>query len=83
MSKQTAPAPGKKGAPKNFEAALAELEDIAARLERGGAPLDEMTALYGRGAALIAYCKDRLRAARGAVQKLEQETLGDMDDVGE
>ncbi|MBE8158433.1 MAG: exodeoxyribonuclease VII small subunit [Betaproteobacteria bacterium] len=76
-------APSKKSAPKNFESALAELEEIAARLERGGAPLDEMTAMYGRGAVLIEYCKNRLRAARGTIQKLEKQTLGGMDDVGE
>ena len=84
MGKHAAPsAPSKKSAPKNFEAALDELETIAARLEEGGAPLDEMTAMYERGAALVEYCKNRLNAARGKIQKLEKQTLGGMDDVGE
>ena len=84
MNKQTeSAAPSKKSAPKNFETALDELEKIAARLEQGGAPLDEMTAMYERGAVLVEYCKSRLNAARGKIQKLEKQTLGGMDDVGE
>lgn len=83
MTKQAGTAaPSKKGAPKNFETALDELEEIAARLEEGGAPLDEMTAMYERGAALVEYCKSRLNAARGKIQKLEKQTLRGMDDVG-
>ncbi|MGI9306088.1 MAG: exodeoxyribonuclease VII small subunit [Gammaproteobacteria bacterium] len=71
------------GAPKNFEAALGELEEITARLERGETPLDEMAEIYGRGAALVEYCQSRLRAARGKIQKLEKQILSGMDDVGD
>ncbi len=73
----------KKGAPKSFEAALRELEEITARLEQGEAPLDEIAAVYERGALLVSYCRDRLSAARGKIQKLEKQTLSDMDDVGD
>lgn len=73
----------KKKTPRSFEAALRELEEITARLEQGEAPLDEAAASYERGAALIAYCRDRLREARGKIQKLEKNALAEMDDVGE
>ena len=85
MSPQKSP-PKDAGAgapPKNFESALSELEDIAARLESGDAPLEEAVAVYERGAALIDFCQKRLAAARGKIQKLEKQALVDMDDVGE
>ena len=69
--------------PKNFETALAELENIAARLENGDAPLDEVVKIYERGALLIDFCQERLSAARGKIQKLEKQTLVGMDDVAE
>ena len=85
MSPQKSP-PKDAGAgapPKSFESALSELEDIAARLESGDAPLEEAVAVYERGAALIDFCQKRLAAARGKIQKLEKQALVDMDDVGE
>ena len=72
-----------KNEPRNFEAALRELEEITARLEQGDAPLDEAAAIYERGAMLIAYCRERLQDARGKIQKLENDSLAELDDVGE
>ncbi|MGU9950756.1 MAG: exodeoxyribonuclease VII small subunit [Gammaproteobacteria bacterium WSBS_2016_MAG_OTU1] len=69
--------------PKNFEKALAELEEISTRLENGDAPLDEVVKIYERGAVLIDYCQERLTEARGKIQKLEKQTLVGMDDVTE
>ena len=54
----------------SFEQALAELEQIVARLESGQAPLEDSIQLYERGAALKAHCEQRLEAARLRVEKV-------------
>jgi len=53
-----------------FEQALAELEQIVARLESGQAPLEDSIQMYERGAALKAHCETRLEAARLRVEKI-------------
>jgi exodeoxyribonuclease VII small subunit len=53
-----------------FEQALAELEQIVARLESGQAPLEDSIRLYERGATLKAHCETRLEAARLRVEKI-------------
>ena len=53
-----------------FEAALAELEQIVARLESGQAPLEDSIRFYERGAALKAHCEARLEQARLRVEKI-------------
>ena len=54
----------------SFEQALAELEQIVARLESGQAPLEDSIQMYERGAALKAHCEARLEAARLRVEKI-------------
>jgi exodeoxyribonuclease VII small subunit len=54
----------------SFEQALAELEQIVARLESGQAPLEDSIRLYERGAALKTHCEQRLEAARLRVEKI-------------
>jgi exodeoxyribonuclease VII small subunit len=54
----------------SFEQALAELEQIVARLESGQAPLEDSIQLYERGAALKTHCEQRLEAARLRVEKI-------------
>ncbi|MGI9346521.1 MAG: exodeoxyribonuclease VII small subunit [Gammaproteobacteria bacterium] len=69
--------------PKNFEDALRELEQMTVTLEGGEVPLDDIVSSCERGAELIKYCRDKLDAARGKIQKLEEQTLigmGDVDD---
>jgi exodeoxyribonuclease VII small subunit len=53
-----------------FEQALAELEQIVARLESGQAPLEDSIRLYERGAVLKTHCETRLEAARLRVEKI-------------
>jgi exodeoxyribonuclease VII small subunit len=53
-----------------FEQAQAELERIVERLERGQAPLDEALALWERGEALYAFCRQKLDSAQGRVDDL-------------
>jgi exodeoxyribonuclease VII small subunit len=54
----------------SFEQALAELEQIVARLESGQAPLEDSIRMYERGSALKAHCERRLEAARLRVEKI-------------
>jgi exodeoxyribonuclease VII small subunit len=56
-----------------FEAALAELESIVDRLEKGSVALEESIKIYERGEALKAHC-DRL--LRDAEMRIEKITLG-------
>ena len=56
----------------SFEAALAELEAVVARLERADVPLDESIALYARGAELRAHCDAKLKAAEARVAEITQ-----------
>jgi exodeoxyribonuclease VII small subunit len=53
-----------------FEEAHRELEEIVAKLERGQAPLDEMTQLWRRGEELYAFCREQLDAAQGRIEEL-------------
>ena len=54
----------------SFEAALAELERVVARLESGNVALEESIALYARGAELRAHCEKRLEAAEARVAEI-------------
>ena len=53
-----------------FEKALAELEAIVTRLERGDVPLEESVAIYERGEALKKRCEALLSQADDRVQKI-------------
>lgn len=54
----------------SFEEALAELESIVEKLERGDALLDESISIYQRGAELKAHCEGKLKAAQMKVEKI-------------
>ena len=54
----------------SFEAALAELERIVAKLESGQAPLAESIAIYERGEALKAHCESLLKSAEARIEKI-------------
>ncbi len=57
----------------SFEKALAELEQIVDRLEKGSVALEDSIALYERGEALKAHCEALLKTAE---QRIEKITLG-------
>lgn len=57
----------------SFEKALAELEDIVAKLEQGRVELEESIALYERGAALKSHCEAKLKAAQERIEKIVVE----------
>lgn len=55
----------------SFEKALAELEQIVSKLERGDVPLEESIAIYERGEALKCHCETMLQAAEMKVRKIK------------
>ena len=60
----------------SFEAALAELETIVARLEKGDVPLEESISIYERGEALKARCDTLLKSAEEKVEKIRSSADG-------
>lgn len=54
----------------SFEKALAELETIVARLERGDVALEDSIAAYERGEALKKRCAELLSIAEARVEKI-------------
>jgi exodeoxyribonuclease VII small subunit len=59
-----------------FERALAELEDIVGRLERGDVPLAESIAFYERGESLKQRCEKLLGEAEARVEKIRVSADG-------
>lgn len=60
---------------RSFEAALAELEAIVARMEGGQMNLEESLQSYRRGAELVRLCQTRLADAEQQVRVLEGDLL--------
>ena len=65
--------------PQDFEAALAELETLASRMNDGSLGLDESIALYQRGVALAQVCQQRLESVEQQVQVLQGQLLQPFD----
>ena len=55
---------------KDFESALARLEEIAAELENGDLPLEKSLDRFSEGIELARFCHSALEAARGRVELL-------------
>ncbi|MGF9693162.1 MULTISPECIES: exodeoxyribonuclease VII small subunit [unclassified Rhizobium] len=64
-----------------FEKAVAELESIVARLERGDVALDESIAIYERGEALKKHCEKLLNAAENRIEKIRLDRAGNPQGV--
>ncbi len=60
----------------SYEKALAELEGIVTRLERGDVPLEESVTIYERGEALKKRCEALLNQADERVQKISADRDG-------
>lgn len=58
-----------------FEAALAELESLATRMEGGTLELEDSIAAYQRGMALLQHCQNQLSEAEKRIQILEAGVL--------
>lgn len=54
----------------SFEQAMAELDQVVGKLERGEVALEESIALYERGAKLKAHCEAKLKNAQEKIEKI-------------
>jgi len=57
---------------KDFESAVARLEEITTALEEGELTLEESIALYKEGITLAAVCDKKLREAEGQIAQLSR-----------
>ena len=57
---------------KDFESAMARLEEIVASLESGELTLEQSLALYSEGVAVADMCNKKLSEAEGQIAKLSK-----------
>lgn len=60
-----------------FEAALAELETLVAKMENGGLPLEDLMAGFERGRLLTGYCRGKLAALERKITVLSRDDGAD------
>ncbi len=58
-----------------FEDAMAELEQLVAKMESGDLPLEASVAAYQRGSELVKYCAAQLERVEKQVKVLEGDML--------
>jgi exodeoxyribonuclease VII small subunit len=61
-----------------FEKALAELEQIVAKLEKGGISLNESLALFEKGVKMSRFLKGELEKAERKVEILLKDEKGEL-----
>lgn len=75
----------KKNKPFDFEATLAELEQLVEKMEAGEAPLEDSLKDFEQGIALTRVCQQALQEAEQKVQILMQQNASaepqDFDDI--
>ncbi|MEH7828137.1 exodeoxyribonuclease VII small subunit [Gemmobacter denitrificans] len=57
----------------SFEEAMAELETVVGKLERGDVALEASIKLYERGALLKAHCAEKLKDAEAKVELIRAQ----------
>lgn len=67
--------------PKNFEAAMAELDKLVEKMDSGKLPLEESLSAYQRGIELIKYCESVLAEAQQRIQVLDGGELKDFKEA--
>ena len=70
--------------PKNYEQAVARLEQIALLLEKGGQGIDESMALFEESVGLSAYCYKKLDEIKSRITFLKDKSEieeGEQEDV--
>ena len=65
--------------PKNFEEALAELEQILHDIEAGEVPLEDSLVKYERGQFLIRHCRQVLGEAEKQIELLSKGEEGQLE----
>ena len=63
----------------SFEEAMAELEQLVAKMESGELPLEASLGSYQRGTELVKYCASQLERVERQVKVLEGEMLKPFD----
>ncbi len=63
---------------KSFEASLAELEEIVAKLESGDLPLEDSLELFEKGIKLSRECRERLTNAERRIEILMKDADGSL-----
>ena len=63
--------------PKDFEAALAELDALVEKMESGQLPLEESLVAYQRGTELLKFCEALLKDAEQKIKVLDGGELKD------
>ena len=63
--------------PKNFEAALAELDMLVEKMESGQLPLEDLLTAYQRGTELLKFCEGVLKDAEQKIKVLDGGELKD------
>jgi len=61
--------------PASFEAAMAELAQLVARMEAGELALEASVAAYARGSELVQYCAAQLEKVEQQVKILDGDIL--------
>jgi len=59
----------------SFESAMAELDQLVAKMESGELPLEASVAAYQRGSELVQYCAAQLERIEKQVKVLEGDML--------
>jgi exodeoxyribonuclease VII small subunit len=65
----------KTAVPVSYELALQELEQLAAQLESGQLPLDQLMSAYQRGAELLKFCRSKLEAIEQQISVIDGDQL--------
>lgn len=76
----TIPESGQDLAGLSYEAAMAALEEIVARLESGESTLDESMSLFQKGMALSRICADKLSAIEKQITQLIEKPDGQIEE---
>ena len=66
-------------APKSFESAMSELDQLVEKMESGQLPLEESISAYERGTQLLQYCETVLKDAEQKIKVLDAGELKDFD----
>lgn len=62
-----------------FEEALAQVENLVARMENERLPLDDLIAAYDEGTALLKICRQRLQEAEKRVELISARADGSVE----
>jgi exodeoxyribonuclease VII small subunit len=62
--------------PQTFESALERIEQIAAQMETGEVPLEQLVVIYEEGLGLVRFCSERLEEAEKRLQTITRDAAG-------